>query len=251
MRDEVRRRINGTLGLAALASAVGGKSAAAATTVSTTTATAGVVIKISIVAVLVGVGVTGVVALKSHPESNERRQAGHADTAALVAVQPAAPEQRPPDPVVASAPVVVPVPEVAAPRSVAAPTPSQPEARTNLPAENAPEPRSEVPPTRDVPNSAETELLTAAATALNSGDSAAALSYIATDRAHEPAGALAEERDALEIQAFAKAERWVDLRTASEAFFVRYPRSLHTSSIQSLASAARAHSRGGPPKEVP
>lgn len=79
--------------------------------------------------------------------------------------------------------------------------------------------------TRDEALAAESRLVDTARAALAHGDFAAALIAVTNHERRFPYGRLAEEREALQIQALAGAHQDSEARTRAEAFRTRYPES--------------------------
>jgi hypothetical protein len=73
--------------------------------------------------------------------------------------------------------------------------------------------------------------------ALKSGDSAAALAAVVEHEKKYPAGAHAEEREALAVQALARAGRTADAKARAERFHQRFPGSFFTSIVDNAAGA--------------
>lgn len=140
-------------------------------------------------------------------------------TPALAAVTPETPLSIPPS--------TTPVPSPPAPtRSGETDRPSRsgsaPSARTPPRALPAP---SRTDETRDEALAAESRLVDTARSALAHGDFTAALDAVTNHERRFPSGRLAEEREALRIQALAGAHRDSEARTRAEAFRARYPES--------------------------
>jgi hypothetical protein len=81
---------------------------------------------------------------------------------------------------------------------------------------------------------AETKLVVAAGAALVRDDAEAALALTREHLAQFPNGAHAEERDRIAIEALARLGGLDDARAAADRFFLRYPRSIYRSRIESL-----------------
>jgi hypothetical protein len=79
--------------------------------------------------------------------------------------------------------------------------------------------------TRDEALAAESRLVDTARSALAHGDFVAALVAVTNHERRFPSGQLAEEREALQIQALAGAHQDSEARTRAEAFRARYPES--------------------------
>jgi hypothetical protein len=77
------------------------------------------------------------------------------------------------------------------------------------------------------------ELLAKAWQAL-ANDPAASLALVDRDRALHPKGALAEERDALHIQALAALKRDDEARTRAAQFLGKYPQSVHRKRVEAV-----------------
>lgn len=98
----------------------------------------------------------------------------------------------------------------------------------------APEPTPEAEPTRPASRTLdEGELLERARRRVRSRP-AAALRILSTHRARFPDGVLAEERDALWIEALHGRGREAEARAAFDRFGARYPRSVHRVRLRSL-----------------
>ncbi len=82
---------------------------------------------------------------------------------------------------------------------------------------------------------AERRLVDAARAALSAGRTEPALSALATHRHRFARGALAEERDALEVEALASAGRTAEAAVAAAAFERVYPGSLHRARVRAAA----------------
>jgi len=80
--------------------------------------------------------------------------------------------------------------------------------------------------------STETELLSSAWQALSSGDAEQARSLVASDARLHPHGALAEERDAVDVLALAQLHRTFEARVAAARFVAHYPTSVHRARIE-------------------
>jgi len=117
--------------------------------------------------------------------------------------------------------VVVQKVEVPVEVRVAVPTPVAPE---------APRPKPAPPNTLD----AEQRIVDVARAALVQQRPDAALEAAAQHRRQFPNGQLAEERDALEVQALWKAGREPDARTKGAAFRKRYPNSIFIAALDAL-----------------
>jgi hypothetical protein len=86
------------------------------------------------------------------------------------------------------------------------------------------------------PSEAELHLLRRAEAAYVRGDQRATLALVSEHAQRFPHGRLAEERDALRVQALAESGRSEDARRAAAAFAARYPRSVLLSQMESAAS---------------
>ncbi|HEX6836980.1 MAG TPA: outer membrane protein assembly factor BamD [Polyangia bacterium] len=197
-RDEVARRLTKTLGLATL----GGGSAAGAAhatggvkAIVTKSVAAKIVVAVAVGGASVG-GVVGTVRLA-------QRHHHHAIATSAVAA-----------PAVAAPAVVAP--------AVAAPAPPT-------------APNSDVHRSRHSDLAAERSLLTDARSALQSGDTARALTILTAHARRFPRGQLAEERDALEIVALARAGDQPRARARAEEFVRRHPHSLFLPSVRQAA----------------
>jgi hypothetical protein len=157
-----------------------------------------------------------------------------------------APRQPAPEPASMTAPVathtpapaVTPVPEPEV-------TPVAPSPRTSaVPAPRVPRPRaSETPAPAAAAEGAsvdeELTLLESAYQALRRGDAAGALAEAERHAARFPAGALAQEREVLAIDALVRMGRRAEAERRAEAFRARYPTSTHGVRIQNLLSGAK------------
>ncbi len=154
---------------------------------------------------------------------------------------PAAPAQHPAAPVVlpAPAPVQVPAPVVEAVvgAAVAAPAPA---ALVTKPRDTAPRrasspqaPAEQAPPTTTPDEGAERQLLRQAHASFRAGDHPACLATLGEHARTWPAGKLAEERDALMVQALAGTGNATAAEAAAQAFLERYPRSLFRHNVSS------------------
>ncbi len=123
---------------------------------------------------------------------------------------------------------------------VARPAPARP-AGDEAPAASAPEPPPPAPRTETRPSAgpasasqlaAERRLLDAAHLALTQGDPAAAERKLDAHRARFPHGLLAEERDAMVVQALVKEGRYDAARAQAIAFERRSANSLFRSAVQ-------------------
>lgn len=86
----------------------------------------------------------------------------------------------------------------------------------------------------------EREIVDVARAALVRNRPADALSALERHRAQFPAGQLAEERDALIVQALERSGRADDAAVAASRFHAQYPRSLFTSAVDAALARARA-----------
>jgi hypothetical protein len=120
----------------------------------------------------------------------------------------------------------VPVPEAPIP-APPAPTPELPQTPLALPAH----PR---PSTPAVDPAAEAALVQSAEAALVGGDGANALALTREHATRFPAGAHAEERDRIAIEALVRLGRAGDAHAAAERFFARYPRSIYRARVEAL-----------------
>ena len=90
-------------------------------------------------------------------------------------------------------------------------------------------------------------MLQPARQALLRGEGAAALSTLQAHRARFPSGELAEERDALMIEALIGVGRGLDARGLAARFLARYPGSLLRTTVeQALARAEQRERPNGP-----
>lgn len=203
-----------------------GKAAAAATALGTT----GKVL--AVLALTVGVG-AGTVALVNH----------HDDEVARAPVQQriepqASPRRAEP------APSEQPVPSEPAPSETPRTAAQQPARHARAAVKLAEVPPSPEPVLAEVPQPAsivdagpsQAQVLKRAWAALSSGAPAQALELAREDQQKHPTGNLAEERDALVIQALVKLARIDEARQAATAFFARYPSSIHRTRIEQLVA---------------
>jgi outer membrane protein assembly factor BamD (BamD/ComL family) len=92
--------------------------------------------------------------------------------------------------------------------------------------------RSSSPPSTEVSQiDAERIVLDEARAGLIQGDPERALAHIETHRTKYPEGFLAEERDAMQVEALARAGRYEDARRAAARFRARRPSSMYTSTV--------------------
>ena len=84
----------------------------------------------------------------------------------------------------------------------------------------------------------ERKILQPARAALAGGDSSSALTAIAEHERRFPAGQLAEEREALRVEALLSAHRTDEARSAAAAFRNRFPRSVLLSRVSEALQAA-------------
>lgn len=82
-------------------------------------------------------------------------------------------------------------------------------------------------------------MLASATRALAARDATAALAHVDEHAARFPAGVLAEEREALRIEALLLANRTADARAAADAFRRRYPDTLHYRLIERATRAPK------------
>ena len=97
--------------------------------------------------------------------------------------------------------------------------------------------RSEKRPSRDGSLAAERRLLDAARVALVAGDRAAGVDLLTKHARTFPRGVLAEEREALTIDAFVASGRYDEARRRAEGFRSRYPGSLFAPSVAAALAA--------------
>jgi outer membrane protein assembly factor BamD (BamD/ComL family) len=76
-------------------------------------------------------------------------------------------------------------------------------------------------------------LLDEARAALVQGDASRALERLDQHQTHFPDGLLAEERDAMQVQALVRAERYDEARARAATFRARSPSSLFLSTVES------------------
>jgi len=99
------------------------------------------------------------------------------------------------------------------------------------------EPTSEKRAARDTSLAAERRLLDAARAALVGGDTALGMDKLARHTRQFPRGALAEEREALSVDALVAAGRYEEARRRADTFRVRYPGSLFAPSVSAALQA--------------
>ena len=97
--------------------------------------------------------------------------------------------------------------------------------------------------TRDEDLAAESRLVDTARSALAHGDYAAALVAVTNHERRFPHGRLAEEREALQIQALAGAHQDSEARTRAEAFRARYPDSFFLPLVNRALTSTSARER--------
>jgi hypothetical protein len=214
-RAGIRARIGATLGLAPIAMST--KTAAAGASTSTTVAAAGASGKILGIVVAVGIAGGGVTALVRNSSSSPAKP-----VPARLDRAPRAPENRSRTTPITEA-VMAPAPPVS----------SQPQ----MPPSAKPAPhRVSVDPPRDVAPS-ETSLLGDASRALANRDPHRVLALVAEHARLYRDGALAEERDALEIEALLALGRREEAAEAASKFSMRYPHSIHQPLIERAQTA--------------
>jgi hypothetical protein len=130
-----------------------------------------------------------------------------------------------------------PIPEPVEPAATPEPAPAEPSVVPSptvdelaLQPASAPSPETEDRPVTTL--AAERRLVDSARAALSQDRPDPALSAIATHRRRFPEGALAEERDALEVEALAAAGRRDEAAGAAERFARRYPDSLYRGRVR-------------------
>jgi hypothetical protein len=200
---------------AAAAPLLVGKAAAAATALGTT----GKVL--AILALTLGAG-AGTVALVKHRDDAVARAPVHQ----TIEAPPSLPRRAEHEPVEPEQPAEQPP----------APTPPRHPHVAAKPVELSPP--AEPPPEVTVvePSPSQAQMLKRAWAALAAGAPAQALELARADQQDHPAGELAEERDALVIQALVKLARADEARQAATAFFARYPTSIHRTRIEQLVA---------------
>ena len=106
--------------------------------------------------------------------------------------------------------------------------------------EPKPPPRAEARPTpqRAAPSDS-SALLASALAALQRDDGTRALALIARDERENPSSALAEERDALRIDALLQLGRTGDARGAAEEFAAHYPHTMHRDLLERALAEPR------------
>ena len=232
---------SGTTSAAASAGAARAMSAKAA--IATKASTAGLLsvatLKSFAVGIALGVGVStaGALVERAHP-----RQAAPASAARGTLAPGARPNATmPKQPLPVAAPVALP-PVPAAPEQGgnaelslrAAPHAATPTA-SNPATTVAPEPGAAASAPSGSSLSAQARELAQVKRLLDAGATAEALRQLATNFSAGEPTALSEERDALYVQALARAGRGVEARTRAREFLSRYPRSPYVTSIRRLA----------------
>ena len=219
-RDEVAERLAKTLGLAALTAVATSTPAGAQAANAAAGGFKAIVAKSLATKILVAVvvggtsvgGIVGTVRIARHHR--------HASTTRAIAT-PAIASPTPHS--ATTAPLIVPTTSMEAPQPNAVP-----------PATSSR--HSEPHRSRHSDLIAERSLLTDARTAMQSGDAARALTIL-DEHAHRFAhGQLAEERDALEVVALARAGDQKRARVRAEEFVRRHPNSLFLPSVQQAAT---------------
>jgi hypothetical protein len=95
---------------------------------------------------------------------------------------------------------------------------------------HVPEPEVSQPEPLAAPSQA--DLLARAWQALARHDPQTTLSLLDDDQRRHPHGALAEERDAMRVQALAAVGKRDEARARADAFFARYPQSVHRAAVE-------------------
>jgi hypothetical protein len=134
------------------------------------------------------------------------------------------------------------VPALPAPPAAAGATPSLAAGDPAVPSVGSvavPSPPSSAPPSRSSQLTAERAILDEARQALAHGDPARALDRVELHRRSFPSPLLAEERDAMWVQALVKAGRSDDARARGEAFRKRFPDSLFSPAVESALESVR------------
>lgn len=138
-------------------------------------------------------------------------------------------------------PAAVAAPAVA-PKAETQPSTPPPPASTPAaaPVVQAPEPavrpRAAAPVVKPDPTPAEATLLADASRALSTGDAAAALRSLETDTRLYPDGSLAEEREALHVQALVALGRSDDARSEAVQFIAEHPQSIYRGLVERALS---------------
>jgi hypothetical protein len=114
---------------------------------------------------------------------------------------------------------------------------SPPAPRAAAPSVGAPEPAPEKRASRDSSLAAERRLLDAARAALVGGDTAMGMDKLSRHTRQFPRGALAEEREALAVDALVATGRYQEARRRADAFRARYPGSLFAPSVAAALQA--------------
>jgi hypothetical protein len=114
---------------------------------------------------------------------------------------------------------------------------SPPPPSAAAPPARAPEPGPEKRATRDSSLAAERRLLDAARAALVGGDSATGMDKLSRHTRQFPRGVLAEEREALAVDALVATGRYEQARRRADAFRTRYPGSLFAPSVAAALQA--------------
>lgn len=135
------------------------------------------------------------------------------------------------------------VPALPAPPAAAGAMPSLigggPAAVPSVASATVPSPPSSSPPSRASQLTAERAILDEARQALAHGDPTRALNRLELHRRSFSSPLLAEERDAMWIQALVKAGRSDDARARGEAFRKRFPDSLFSPAVESALESVR------------
>ncbi len=114
-------------------------------------------------------------------------------------------------------------------------------------ARRRPRPRSAAPkPTVDDALAAERALIARAASAVQRGETTAALAAIEAHRRQFPHGRLGEERDALWVHARHRAGQVGAARAAASVFLRRWPHSVHRAGVEALLGPPVAGTQGFP-----
>jgi len=193
--------------------------------VASASGTAGAVATGKLLALILGIGAVGTIAVLAWPHANTPRPVLRETP--TVAVQSARDQTSAPTPTaiatVSAAPSPTPLPAVSPPRARV----PRPATEPSLVASNVAAAPTVAPAVPALPPPSEADLLSDASHALATGDTANTLALIDQDTALYPSGAMAEERDDLRARALAAAGRMDEARGAVARFRVTYPHSVY------------------------
>jgi len=227
-----------------VANSVAAKSASGIVASKATAVTSWVIgVKWFVAGAALGCGVAGASAVAQHVGGHAASPAPAAP--ALVAARPASPRVHASNGGGALAPSVVELPNGAVEPSLSEPAkPGHPglrpdvSAHAELPVTSSPGSASaEFPaplPPATAPLAEQARELAEVKRLLDAGSATAALQRLAATQRAGAAFALAEERDALYVQALDKAHRRTDARLGAQEFLVRYPRSPYLETMRRL-----------------